>query len=271
MISVGVTRIGNVSFFDCGALTNVVIPGTVSFIGNSAFEDDPFETLLIPNSVPSLGEAAFSDTGLRSVTIPNSVTSIPYQAFAFSGSLTNVHIGFAAFEQCTALGSVSIPDSVTNIDEDAFFYCTSLTNLVIGKGVTSLADEAFYFCFALDGVYFRSNAPAIAGDPFAGDNNALIYYHLGTSGWITPLDGIATVLWNPSLGSAGLDFGAQNNQFGFIISGTTNIPIVVEACSDLGSMNWVVLSTCALTNGSITFTDPTWTNYPRRFYRISAP
>jgi hypothetical protein len=31
------------------------------------------------------------------------------------------------------------------------------------------------------------------------------------------------------------------------------------------------LQTCKLTNGSIYFSDPQWTNYPGRFYRIRSP
>jgi hypothetical protein len=31
------------------------------------------------------------------------------------------------------------------------------------------------------------------------------------------------------------------------------------------------LQTCKLTNGSIYFSDPQWTNYPARLYRIRSP
>ena len=66
-------------------------------------------------------------------------------------------------------------------------------------------------------------------------------------------------------------FGVSNNQFGFNVTGTANIPIVVEACTNLASPVWTVLRSLKLTNGSFYFSDPQWTNYSGRFYRISSP
>ena len=63
----------------------------------------------------------------------------------------------------------------------------------------------------------------------------------------------------------------QTNQFGFTITGTTNIPILVEACANLASPSWTALQTCTLTNGSIYFSDPQRTNYTARLYRIRSP
>jgi hypothetical protein len=63
----------------------------------------------------------------------------------------------------------------------------------------------------------------------------------------------------------------QTNQFSFIISWATNGTVVVEACTDLANPVWLPLQTNALTNGSFSFSDPQWTNYPGRFYRISLP
>jgi hypothetical protein len=66
-------------------------------------------------------------------------------------------------------------------------------------------------------------------------------------------------------------FGVQTNCFGFNIKGTTNLPIVLEACTNLASQVWEPLQSCTLTNGSIYFSDPDWTNYPGRFYRLRSP
>ena len=63
----------------------------------------------------------------------------------------------------------------------------------------------------------------------------------------------------------------QTNQFGFNITGALYIPIVVEACTNLASPVWTSLQTVKLTNGLYYFSDPQWTNYPGRFYRISSP
>ncbi len=77
------------------------------------------------------------------------------------------------------------------------------------------------------------------------------------------------MLWNPQAQNDS-SFGVQNNQFGFNITGTTNIPIVVEACTNMDS-TWIPLKTYTVTNGLIYFSDPQWRNYPVRFYRLRSP
>ena len=65
-------------------------------------------SLVIPDSVTNIGDYAFS--GCRSLTdivIPDSVTSI----------------GNNAFWNCRSLTGIVIPDSVTNIGKSAFFFC----------------------------------------------------------------------------------------------------------------------------------------------------
>ena len=68
--------------------------------------------IVIPNSVTRIGDDAFKDcTSLISVNIPNSVTNI----------------GFHAFFNCTSLTSINIPSSVTSIEIGVFVGCTNLT------------------------------------------------------------------------------------------------------------------------------------------------
>jgi hypothetical protein len=63
-------------------------------------------------------------------------------------------------------------------------------------------------------------------------------------------------------------FGVQNNQFGFTVSWATNLPVVVEATTNLAHPVWQPLQTNTLTGGSFYFSDPQWTNHPIRFYRL---
>jgi hypothetical protein len=71
--------------------------------------------------------------------------------------------------------------------------------------------------------------------------------------------------------NSGPSFGVQTNGFGFIISWATNIPVVVEASTDLANPNWSPVATNTLTGGSAYFSDPQWANYPVRFYRLRSP
>ena len=107
--------------------------------------------------------------------------------------------------------------------------------------VTSLQPAAFSGCTSLTEVYFQSNAPIIAAlgpfddTAFNADNAATIYYLAGTTGWTNTYDGVPAVLWNPLIQTGNGNFGVRNNQFGFDITGTPAIPIVVEASTNLAN------------------------------------
>jgi hypothetical protein len=78
-------------------------------------------------------------------------------------------------------------------------------------------------------------------------------------------------LWNPQIQTTNGNFGVQSYQFGFDITGTPSIPIVVEACTNLANPIWTPLTNVTLTSGSFHFSDPQWTNFPTRYYGIGFP
>jgi hypothetical protein len=47
--------------------------------------------------------------------------------------------------------------------------------------------------------------------------------------------------------------------------------VVVEACTNLANPDWQPVQTNLLATGSVYFSDPQWTNYPGRFYRLRSP
>jgi hypothetical protein len=253
-----VTSIGTGAFFEVFGLTSVTIPNSVTTIGIQAFFACPSLTnVTIGNSVTSIGNAAFDWCGsLVSVTIPNSVTSIGTNAFSFCTSLTNVTIG----------------NSVTSIEDEAFRQCTNLTSVTIPNSVTSIGNWVFEACLKLTKVYFSGNAPngnltSLTGNSWSGT----AYYLPGTTGWSSSFALWPTALWyqpNPTILGSGYGLGTTTNGFGFTISWATNISVVVEACADLADANWCPVATNALVAGTNYFSDPNWTDYPVRFYRI---
>jgi len=169
--------------------------------------------------------------------------------------------------------NITIPNNVGRIGTNAFLYCTSLNGVTIGSGITNIADSAFFYCTNLTGVCFQGNAPVPTNDlsVFSSDANAIVYYLPGTTGWGPAFDGLPTMLWNPQAQTSDGFFGVQNNHFGFTIAGTSNLVIVVEACTNLSNPAWQPVQTNTLTGGSSFFSDPQWRNFPSRFYRIHPP
>jgi hypothetical protein len=250
-----VTNIGNSAFQNCSSLTNITIDTNVTSIGANAFYScSSLNSITVPNSVTSIGVAAFEASGLKSVTIPNSVTSIASQTFDICGSLTNI----------------TIPNSVTSIGYLAFYSCGSLTSIVIPDSVTNIGSYAFSHCFSLTNVYFIGNAPTPTNDlsVFQYDNNATVYYFPGTTGWGTTFDGLPTAPWLPQVQSDDASFGIQTNQFGFNMIWASGQIVVIEACTNLSDPDWQPVQTNRLSGGSSYFSDPQWTNYPGRFYRL---
>jgi hypothetical protein len=93
----------------------------------------------------------------------------------------------------------------------------------------------------------------------------------GTTGWDQTLGDRFGVPWNPQVLASHTGLGAQANWFGFTITGTSNMVIVVEACADLANPIWYPLQTNTLTGASCDFSDLQSTNYPSRFYRLRWP
>ena len=287
-----VTSIGIYAFSGCSGLTNITVDEAnpaYSSVGGVLFSKSETELIAFPggkarnytigNSVTTLGPAAFhSCTSLTNVTIGNSVTNMGSEAFSYCTGLTSFTIpnsvtdtGDNAFAYCSSLTSVTIPKSVTNIGSNAFYYCTNLASIVIPESVTSIGFYAFYFCSRLTGVYFNGNAPSLGNISFGHADNVTVYYLPGTAGWATTYGFRPTVLWNPQVPTDDPSFGVQVNQFGFTITGTSGLVIVVEAATDVANPSWSQVSTNTLTGGSSYFSDPNWANHPGRFYRLRSP
>jgi hypothetical protein len=290
-----VTSIGGSAFAGYG-ITSVTIPNSVTSIGDYAFANTSLKSVTIPNSLASIGVGVFELCySLTSVTIPNSVTNIGDNAFADCTSLTAITVDannpayrsvagvlfdigkdtLIQYPSGNTNRSYTIPGSVTSIGDFAFAYCSGLTSVTIPNSVTSIGQAVFYYDDILTSVYFTGNAPSPTNDSsvFGGDP-ATVYYLPGTTGWGAMFDGLPTAplfLPNPLILNNSASFGVQPGGFGFTISWATNASVVVEAATNLANPVWIPVSTNTLIGGTSYFSDPQWTNYPGRFYRLRAP
>ena len=109
----------------------------------------------------------------------------------------------------------------------------------------------------------------VIGEPIT--DPATVYYLPGATGWGAMFDGRPTEPWflpNPLILNPSASFGVQPGGFGFTISWATNASVVVQAATNLANPVWIPVSTNTLTGGTNYFSDPQWTNYPARFYRV---
>jgi hypothetical protein len=206
-------------------------------------------------TVTSIGNYAFENcTNLASVTIPANVVGIG--DFAFAGaSLTSVIIAIA------------------NIGEGAFEGCSSLASVTIANGDSFLSIENYAFedCPILSVVFCTGVAPYAQSDVFYDDANVSVYYLPGRSGWSYTFGGVSAFLWNPLIQTGDSSLGVQSNQFGFNITGTPFIPVVVEVCTNLANQVWTPVQTMTITNGSCYFSEPFQANASGRFYGLGIP
>ena len=85
-----VTNIGNYAFYG-NQLTEVTIPSSVTSIGDNAFENNRLTSVVILNGVTTIGNYAFYYNRLSSLTIPSSVTSIGDNSFASNQNITIIN------------------------------------------------------------------------------------------------------------------------------------------------------------------------------------
>ena len=172
-----------------GKSEDYVIPGSVTSIGDSAFElCSNLTNIIIPNSITKIGESAFNGcSSLLNITIPDSVTSIYGSAFYNCSSLISVTIPDSVkriraytFDGCSNLTSVTLPKDVTSIEYCTFYNCSSLTSVTIPASVTRIMEKAFDGCSALRDVIYGGSEEQWNSVSISDDNdpilNATIHY-----------------------------------------------------------------------------------------------
>lgn len=158
-------------------MTDVVIPESVTKIGEKAFEYNSLENVDFPKTLTEIGVSAFHGNKLKEAIIPDSVTSIGSGAFSennitriiFPKNLTKLEAG--VFSMNIRLEQITLPGNLTEIGAMAFAGAR-LTSLTIPKSVTKIGRKAFHL-HHLKELTIPGNVKEIGASAFEGTFKAI--------------------------------------------------------------------------------------------------
>lgn len=134
-------QLGYYETFDAEYVKKIIIPDTVTYIGDYAFAFDSgshyddyvsgVETIELSSNLTYIGSNAFEyNTKLKEINIPETVS----------------YIGSDAFRGCDSLEEVYIPSTVINMEQAIFSCCDNLKRVIIGEGIEKIPPHTFESC-----------------------------------------------------------------------------------------------------------------------------
>ena len=147
---------------------------------------DKLEEIVLPNSITSIGDYVFwYCLNLQSLQIPKDVSSIGWRFINGPNNISNFTVaegnqnfsspeGSNVLMQGTklilGLNSSIIPDGTTIIGSEAFINCNGINDIAVPEGVTTIEGGAFAWS-SLKSISFPSTLSTIENDAFASCNN----------------------------------------------------------------------------------------------------
>jgi len=122
-----VKYIGDSAFRDCDNLTKINLTDNITFLDFAAFDGCPLEEVYISKNLKTLEPYVFRGTKITEVTIPESVEAIRY----------------SAFQNCKGLTEVTIPETVKEIEDYVFLNCDNLNSITLPESLENLGHAAF--------------------------------------------------------------------------------------------------------------------------------
>ena len=144
------------AFNGCTTIKTIVLPESITTIGNYAFQNSGIESINISKNILKIGSSAFSGcTNLISIDLSNMDMNT-------TGSSLSANI----FKDATKLKEVLLPKNIKSIPESTFMGCIELEEFTIPETVTTLGNSAFNGCSNLTSVTILGNLTSIGNSTF---------------------------------------------------------------------------------------------------------
>ena len=178
----GIEYIGKGAFQSCTYITEITIPDSVKFVGESAFASSGLKTLTVNNDMPVIPASLCASTNLTAIKFahPDYIRTIGASAFKATPLETPIFqtwgeakgyepldINDSAFESCTSIKSVKFSDNISIVGKSVFKGCTSMKDLTFGANTLGADQSCFEGCVSLTDITFNSKLQALGGSAFA--------------------------------------------------------------------------------------------------------
>ena len=141
-----VTGIGDRAFKNCYELDSVNVPSGVETIGEETFMGcSSLTSIQLPDDLEEIDSSAFNGSGITDIVIPDKITAIPSKIFMNCKKLgkKTKSIGFCAFENCSSLKNIVLPETLEKIGMRAFAGCTFLESVTVYAGEVDILKDAW--------------------------------------------------------------------------------------------------------------------------------
>ena len=164
-LSDGITRIGDMAFYEFKLIKSVSLPRSVQTVGEMAFAGCEGLTTVAMPGVTHIESYAFSRCkSLDGVVLPETLTTLDDHAFYWCSSLSYIripasvtHLGRTVFGYCTSLLRVDVDAPVAQLPEWFFYGCEDLRSVTLPPAMSGAGDDAFTRCDVLQYVYYTGN------------------------------------------------------------------------------------------------------------------
>lgn len=137
VVPYGVVKLRNSAFYGFSVLPDgdgkkiIILPETVTEIGQNTFCNSNFTNIIIPESVKTFNTSCFDGMqDLEEIVMPKEVTNI----------------GTSIFKNCRKLEKVTLPENLTQLTDYMFSGCSQLLNLEISESVTQIGVASMDGC-----------------------------------------------------------------------------------------------------------------------------